>query len=86
MGLQETLDDILRQPGDLPGASRGRNFGVKPKLWDTRVKLGGQERSSVNELADIKVCSLLPFKIPILIAASPSRSPLCMSREGQQSP
>jgi len=61
MGLQDQLDDILRQPGDLPGAPRGRNFGAKPKLWDTRIKLGDQERSSVNELADIKVRFCLPF-------------------------
>jgi len=56
MRLEQQLGDIFRQPGDAPGTSRRRHFGAKPKLWDTWVKLGEEERSSTNELAAIKVC------------------------------
>jgi hypothetical protein len=72
--FQEQFDDIFRQPGDAPGASRRRNFGAKPKLWDTWVRLDDEEKDSVNELADIKVgCIALspPFIIPIFIVATP---------------
>ena len=55
MRLERQFDDIFRQPGDTPGTSRRRHFGAKPKLWDTWVKLDGEEKSSANELAAIKV-------------------------------
>lgn len=55
MQLQEQLDDILRQPRDVPGASRKKTFGAKPKLWDARIRLDDLQENPVNELADIKV-------------------------------
>ena len=55
MRLEQQLDDIFHQPGDAPGTSRRKHFGSKPKLWDTWVKLGEEERSSSNELSAIKV-------------------------------
>ena len=54
MGLQEQLDDILRQPGDRPVASRRKTLGAKPRLWDTWIKQDGG-KDTVNEFAEIKV-------------------------------
>jgi len=54
MGLQDQLDDIFRQPADSPGASRRKNFGAKPKLWDTWIKQDDEEKGTVNQLAEIK--------------------------------
>ena len=86
--LQGQFDDIFRQPGDSPSATRRKNFGEKPKLWDAWTKLD-EERDSVNELADIKVCcgsrfSLLMFQ-PFSLCR-PSRSASCTSHKKLISP
>jgi len=54
MGVQEQLDDLFRQPGGPPGASRRKNFGAKPKLWNAWINLDDGRNGSVNELAEIK--------------------------------
>lgn len=59
MGLQEQLDDVFRQPGDAPVASRRKNFGSKPKLWDTWIRLDDGGKDSVNELASIKPLAVM---------------------------
>jgi len=53
MGLQEQIDDILRQPGDRPVTSRRKTFGAKPRLWDTWIELDGG-KGAVDEFAEIK--------------------------------
>lgn len=55
MQLQEQFDEIFRPPGDTPGASRKRNFGAKPKLWDMWIRLDNLQNRPADELADIKV-------------------------------
>lgn len=70
MRLEDQFDEMFRQPEDAPTTSRRKNFGAKPNLWDTWVKLDDEERDSVNELANIKVCCTLrspPFKMLIFV-------------------
>lgn len=55
MGLQGQLDELFRQPGDSPGTPKRKNFGSKPKLWDTWINPDDGGKGSVNELAEIKV-------------------------------
>jgi hypothetical protein len=86
MGLQEQLDDLFRQPGGTPGASRRKNFGAKPKLWDTWIELDDRGKGPVNELAGIKVrCVAIPPPLKAQCLPS-SRSPLHLSHKRQQSP
>lgn len=58
MQLQEQFDDIFRPPRDARRASRKRNFGAKPKLWETWIRPDNQQNDSVKELADIKPLSV----------------------------
>ena len=90
MGLQEQLDDLFRQPADPSGASRRRNFGAKPKLWDAWINPDDEEKHSVNGFTDIKVRWVV--RSSPLLRSQPyccgpySRSPLYMFRKRQQSP
>jgi len=80
MQLQEQLDDIFRPPRDTPGTSRRRNFGAKPKLWDTWVRLEDPQNNPVNDWADIKPLSVAyipqetkPQALPSTARRSPSQ-------------
>ena len=90
--LEEQFDEIFRQPGDTPGTSRRRNFGAKPKLWNTWVKLDEKEKDSTNELAAIKVCCISRSPPPLLLQSWSllsrlcSRSLLCMFHKRQINP
>ncbi|KAF9781578.1 hypothetical protein BJ322DRAFT_1212958 [Thelephora terrestris] len=78
MQLQEQFDEIFRPPGDTPGASRKRNFGAKPKLWDTWIRLDDLQNSPTGELADIKPLSIryLPQETkPRNLSSTTRRSP-----------
>lgn len=67
MQLQEQLDDIFRPPRDAPGTSRKRNFGAKPKLWDTRIRPEGLQNTPVDDLVDIKVRRITRCLLPLLL-------------------
>lgn len=87
MGVQEQLDDLFRQPGGPPGASRRKNFGAKPKLWNTWINLDDAGNGLVNDLAEIKVrcIPVLPsFRKPQPLP--PSRSLLRWSHERLKKP
>jgi len=78
MELEEHLGDIHRQPRDTPGASRKRNFGAKPKLWDMWIRQDDLQNRPADELADIKPLSVtyLPQETkPRGLASTPRRSP-----------
>jgi hypothetical protein len=65
MHLQEQLDDIFRPPRDAPGASKKRNFGAKPKLWDARIVLDDLQNNPVDDLADIKVRCIIRYSLSL---------------------
>ena len=86
MGVQDQLDDLFRQPGGPPGTSRRKNFGAKPKLWDTWINLDGAGNRSVNELAEIKVRCILVPPFESFNLYPPSRSLLRWSHERLNQP
>lgn len=84
MQLQEQFDDVFRQAGDLPGAPRRRNFGAKPKLWDTWISPDDLQNNPANELVDIKVRYNRPSLKPLIfILVLPPIATLCFCRSAR---